>query len=350
MTAENTPTPGPVILLGSGETQPASGPAYDYAAKYLDRSLKISVLETPAGFQNNSEYVAQNVADFIEKRLSNYNPDIRLVPARAKAAPYSTDDTVILSPMKTSNWVFMGPGSPTYMVRHLRESKALQYLYAVHMLGGALTFSSAAVLSMSFKTLPVYEIYKVGLDLHWMDGLNFLDVYGLEGVFIPHWNNNDGGEIYDSSRCYMGQNRFAQLEKLLPEDLSIIGIDENTSLALMFDNSAMFHVFGKGRVIIRRTGSEMVFRKGKYPLKDAGFSFSIPNPKDVIEQQTLLDFENARKQEDEKPDEEVLNLVKQREEARSKQDWELADKLRDQINAHGWEVRDTPKGQELTTL
>jgi len=34
--------------------------------------LDISFPEAPAGFQNNSEKVAKNVADFIEWRLLNY--------------------------------------------------------------------------------------------------------------------------------------------------------------------------------------------------------------------------------------------------------------------------------------
>jgi len=348
MMSENNPTPGPIILLGSGETQPASGPAYDFAAKYLDQPLSISVLETPAGFQNNSEFVARNVADFIEKRLSNFDPLIGLIPARAKDTPFSPDDPHILSPMKTSNWVFMGPGSPTYTVRQLESSKALEYLYAIHMLGGALTFSSAAVLSMSYKTLPVYEIYKVGEDLHWVDGLNYLGKFGLDCVFIPHWNNNDGGDIYDSSRCYMGQDRFTELEKMLPDNLSLIGIDENTSLAFTFDDECVFHVFGKGRVTIRSGGKESVFQKGVYPLAGAGLSISAPTAQDVIEKETYLQFTQARKAAVEQPSEEVQMLASQRKEARENKDWALSDQLRDQINALGWDISDTPKEQKLS--
>ena len=43
-------------------------------------------------------------------------------------------------------------------------------------------------------TLPVYEIYKVGQDLHWIDGLSFFGDFGLRLSVIPHWNNNDGGQ------------------------------------------------------------------------------------------------------------------------------------------------------------
>jgi cysteinyl-tRNA synthetase len=44
---------------------------------------------------------------------------------------------------------------------------------------------------------------------------------------------------------------------------------------------------------------------------------------------------------------EVLALVRQRDEARAARDWKRSDQLRDQLKAMGFEVRDTPKGTEL---
>jgi hypothetical protein len=48
--------------------------------------------------------------------------------------------------------------------------------------------------------LPVYEIYKVGQDVHAVDGLNLFADFGLHVSFIPHWNNTDGGVDLDTSR------------------------------------------------------------------------------------------------------------------------------------------------------
>ncbi len=45
--------------------------------------------------------------------------------------------------------------------------------------------------------------------------------------------------------------------------------------------------------------------------------------------------------------EEVRALVRERDEARAARDWKRSDKLRDQLIALGFEVRDTPKGTEL---
>lgn len=44
---------------------------------------------------------------------------------------------------------------------------------------------------------------------------------------------------------------------------------------------------------------------------------------------------------------EVLALVKQRDEARATRNWKVSDQVRDQLKALGFEVRDTPRGTEL---
>jgi cysteinyl-tRNA synthetase len=44
---------------------------------------------------------------------------------------------------------------------------------------------------------------------------------------------------------------------------------------------------------------------------------------------------------------EVLALVRERDEARALRDWKRSDQLRDRLKAMGFEVRDTPKGTEL---
>jgi cysteinyl-tRNA synthetase len=50
---------------------------------------------------------------------------------------------------------------------------------------------------------------------------------------------------------------------------------------------------------------------------------------------------------DEDAPEEVRRLAAEREEARAARDFERADRLRDQLAAAGWEVRDTPEGARL---
>lgn len=44
----------------------------------------------------------------------------------------------------------------------------------------------------------------------------------------------------------------------------------------------------------------------------------------------------------------VAEMLKRREEARSNRDFPLSDQLRDELRTHGFEVKDTPEGQQLT--
>ena len=48
------------------------------------------------------------------------------------------------------------------------------------------------------------------------------------------------------------------------------------------------------------------------------------------------------------PPAEVVQLAKDRENARRAKDWKKSDELRDRISARGWEVRDTKDGQKIT--
>ena len=105
----------------------------------------------------------------------------------------------------------MGPGSPTYTVRQLQDSLLWHTLRAANRQGAALFMASAATLAFSRQTMPIYEIYKVGEDLHWKPGLDFFGDFGLPIIFVSHWNNKDGGEALDTSRCYIGQARFGAL-------------------------------------------------------------------------------------------------------------------------------------------
>ncbi len=338
--------PGNVILFGSGEALPAAGKIHEAAARALGERPVIAVLETPAGFELNSPRVAGRIAEYLQRRLQNYAPQVQVVAARRRGTPFSPDAPEVLAPMLRANWIFLGPGSPTYAVRQLRGSLAWHYLNARHRLGATVMLASAATLAFSAHTLPVYEIYKVGEDLHWKPGLDFLGAWGLRVVFIPHWNNRDGGAELDTSRCFMGRERFAALRAMLPEDLPLAGIDENTALWLDLQRGEC-RVMGKGGVTLLLGGEERVYPAGaRFPL-DALGRRGLPREdippevwRRVLEALPAEDVEDA-------PPQEVLDLAAARQAARRARDWAAADALREQIAALGWEVRDTPSGPQL---
>lgn len=371
-------SPGPVILFGSGETSPSGRKVFEAILRDLPPMPRISLLETPAGFELNSSRVIGRVGDFISYRLQNYQPRISYIPARGRGTPYSPDDPEIIDPLYHADMIFMGPGSPTYAVRQLQDSLAWYAILARHRLGAPIALASAAVIAISAYALPVYEIYKVGDDLHWKEGLNLFGHFGLPLVFIPHWNNNDGGEELDTSRCFMGQPRFAKMMEMLPADLTVVGIDEKTAL-VVYPHDGTCRVIGLGGVTLIHTGqphqdssdeddlkdTELVEvaqqRKGHVHRFHSGQSFSLSRigvlrkphtgadlPEHVWQRAIQAYSEPA----DEKagPPQAVLELVRERESARQQKDWTTADRLRDEIVHMGWQVQDTPDGARLEEI
>ena len=61
-----------------------------------------------------------------------------------------------------------------------------------------------------------------------------------------------------------------------------------------------------------------------------------------------LDLENCRAADQElTPDAEALQLLEERQQARTAKDWTLADRLRDRLLEQGWKVIDSPEGSKL---
>ncbi len=208
--------PGRIGLLGSGETAAAGGRLFETLVRDLPRPVRIAVLETPAGFELNSPSVAGRVADFLRNRLGNYDPQVSVIPARRRDTPFSPDDPATCAPLLDADLVFAGPGSPTYAARQLRDSRAWQLTLARIAFGAQAVFASAAAIAVGRHALPVYEIYKAGEDLHWQPGLDLFGPFGASPVFMPHWNNTEGGADLDTGRCFMGRARFDVLRALLP--------------------------------------------------------------------------------------------------------------------------------------
>jgi hypothetical protein len=120
--------------------------------------------------------------------------------------------------------------------------------------------ASAAALTVGRFTLPVYEIYKVGQELHWVDGLDLLARFGLNLVVVPHWNNAEGG-THDTRFCFMGAARFDALEAMLPEAVSILGLDEHTA-CIMDLATEQVEVKGIGSITLRTRKGVQSFPSG----------------------------------------------------------------------------------------
>jgi hypothetical protein len=343
--------PGPVVLFGSGETSASGQKGFDWLFRQLAEPPRVAILETPAGFELNSERVAGRIGDFLLDRLQNYRPRITLVPARRRNTALSPESAEVVAPLLDSNVLFLGPGSPSYAVRQLHDSLAWHTLVAKHRLGAALALASAATIAIGRFALPVYEIYKVGEDPHWKPGLDLFAPFGLSLVVVPHWNNADGGGELDTSRCFMGRVRFDPLIAMLPADVTILGLDEHTSLAVDFA-AACCRVLGRGSVTLLRNGAAAVYPHGRtFAWSELG-PFRLPEPQTGIPAPVwqTVSARPAEPVDPAEPPAEVQRLAALRQAARERRDWPAADALRGQIEALGWTVQDTPAGPRLATL
>jgi cyanophycinase-like exopeptidase len=341
---------GQIAFLGSGETSLAGGRIFETLARNINEPLHIALMETPAGFELNSAQVVGRVGDFMKTRLQNYKPTVDIIPARKKNSAYSPDDPEIVKPLLYANMIFMGPGSPTYAIRQLQNTLTWDVIRARHRLGATLIFASAATISVGAHALPVYEVYKVGQDVHRVDGLNLFADFGLHVSFIPHWNNADGGVDLDTSRCFVGMERFAEWCDLLPSGNQTIGLDEHTGLIIDFE-ARQCEVNGVSSVsLVRECDPEMYPSGSKFPLDELG-ELHIPDPieKDIPAHVWEMCL-NAPPLEDDRPSDEVIALVQQRLTARANKNWAESDKLRAEIAALGWVVQDAKDGYKLVKV
>lgn len=341
--------PGAVALMGSGETSPTGRQIHEGLFRRLTPPVRVAILETPAGFEVNSAHVAGQISEFLQTHLPNYQPQVNVIPARRRGAVEGPDNPLILAPLLMSNYIFMGPGSPSYAVRHLADTLAMHMVVARHRLGATLSFASAAAVAMGRYALPTYEIYKAGEDPHWRPGLDLLGPFGMNLVFITHWNNSEGGAHLDTSRCYMGEARMNYLLSLLPPEVTVLGIDEHTALIMdMVEESCS--IMGRGGVTRIYRGRETVYPSGStFSLHELG-DLRWPAPEEGIPPEVWQEvLQNHLKErvagaEAETLPDEIASLIQWRESARGQKDWATANAIRRCLEAQGYQVMDTPQG------
>lgn len=256
--------PGLVVLFGSGELTSVGRSIREevFTRAGLTAPVVMGILETPTGFEVNAIHGwPERQQEFFEKHLANYHPKVTRIRAWRKDGQRSTNDPALVDALLTQDYIYSGAGSPTYVIRHLRGTRAWRNIVKAHKQGAVLCFGSATAVAVGAYAIPVYEIFKAGADLSWARGLNFFKTYGLSIAVVPHWNNQEG-EDFDSTRCWMGVDRFDALQSLLPQGITVLGIEETTAVVFDFTLLTM-SVLGTGNVHILRGKDERTLKSGE---------------------------------------------------------------------------------------
>ncbi len=356
---------GVLALLGSGETAPGMTKVHRALLEPLTPLTAVN-LDTAYGFQLNVPQMSEKLEEYFKTSLLI---DLTTLHYVSFSGTSELERTLFKQQVRAANFVFAGPGSPTYALSQWFPLHFGDDLLNVLDSGGTLCFASAAALTLGAFTAPIYEVYKVGIEEpHWREGLNVLGALGLNCVVIPHFDNTEGGN-YDTRFCYLGEPRLEELERQLPDGVATFGIDEHTAAILNFDDDTLT-VKGRSNAYWRVNGDSMVLKNGTTTSLQNLRTLSpairttqpsetpaLPStPLELAELATaggqrgtqalaqLVQLAATGGQGYIDPSALVEGVLEARVNARAIGQYTLADELRDALVRAGIEVKDSPEG------
>jgi len=271
-----------LAIMGSGETAPTMVTTHRRLTSMLPSPVKAVVLDTPYGFQENAPELAAKAVEYFKTSI---NVDlvvaglVRLHDTHIAADPVAIERG--LRALADADYIFAGPGSPTYALRQWAGSSVARIMIDKLTNGGIVTFASAAALTLGKATVPVYEVYKVGQDVQALDGLDILATIGINATLIPHYDNTEGAN-HDTRFCYLGEARLQMFESLLDAETYVLGVDEHTGLVIDIDAETAT-VVGNSNVTIRLRSESFVYPTGSViPLSLLQSPFSLLTGSDQV--------------------------------------------------------------------
>jgi hypothetical protein len=378
--------PGKITLVGAGELMSAMSRVHRDVLAGLHEQPRPVFLDTTAGFEPNVDAIVEKALEYYERylqlklKVASFRHRDRETPARAAEA---------IAAIRDANLIFAGPGSPTYAIRNWLDTPVWNAVVQRFEAGADVLFASAASISLGRWSMPVYEIFKVGADPHWVEGLDLFSCIGLSVAIVPHFDDNSGGENFDSRYCFIGAERFDVMQSLLPPDVTILGIDAYT--AVTFDPSTKTaRVHGQSGITLIGDGESRRFEAGATvpfsaftssdrrvvatfdPARSvSGYEFSdspVSGKSDLVEPlisfvESLPGLELDQRLEllsliqglrhnpgtQASIEDSLLNLlVELRSDLRQQKQFVLADKARDALAGMGVEIGDSPQGSTWT--
>jgi len=264
---------GKLVIMGSGETAPGMTKVHRELLSGLDEVRAVN-LDTPYGFQLNVPQMTQKLVDYFKVSLQT---DLKPLSFINYEKSSGVERELFRQSVREANYVFAGPGSPSYALAQWKGLDLQEDLLHVLDNGGVVCFSSAAALTLGAFTAPIYEIYKAGANPYWLEGLNLMGLLGINCAVIPHFNNAEGQD-YDTSCCYLGLERLGCLEEMIPDGSPILGIDEHTAMTIDFENQTM-SITGKGNAYRRLNDEVQTLISGSETFLENEIHYQTPTTK-----------------------------------------------------------------------
>src|ERR1700736_3616133 len=100
-----------VVIMGSGETSPTMVKTHREVFARLGEAALAVLLDTPFGFQENADDISARALDYFRRSVG------RTVEVASFRRAQGLDPVLretALARISQAQWVFAGPGSPTY--------------------------------------------------------------------------------------------------------------------------------------------------------------------------------------------------------------------------------------------
>lgn len=111
--------PGTITLMGSGELAESMAKVHRAILARVEPDTRAVFVDTPAGFELNIDEISARAVEYFQKR---FNIAISVASFRSKSRATALDVEGALNLLRHANFIFAGPGSPSYAIKNWRGS------------------------------------------------------------------------------------------------------------------------------------------------------------------------------------------------------------------------------------
>jgi cyanophycinase-like exopeptidase len=236
-------SPGPIALLGSGE--------YTAAMDGTDRRLlaalgvarpRVALIPAASGLEPGMPERWNRMG---AEHFAALGAEPLPLPLLARA---DAEQAEILEQLRSADLFYFSGGNPEHLVETLRDTPAWAIIAGRRAEGAGIAGCSAGAMMMSGYTLRVRTV-AAGQPPRWIVAMGVAP----QVTVMPH---------FDRMADFMGEEVFRTIMQSAPEDVQLVGIDEDTAL-IQLAPGAPWEVSGRQSVVlIGRDGVRMSYRAG----------------------------------------------------------------------------------------